>query len=192
MQRCDVIWFERPIAKTLATFYFGKKMLAWNIKLELIVDREFNLDNKKYFTHQMWLNLSQTKLWDDWVYHAGFGRGLGPSVIIFALWIEPEEVSSMGFIHNKRIYLNLQLMKRNVRSLCDRGRNKTIIWIIDHLIKLAKTLQKTCFLVARRITLAVGFSFLPRNFWEGQGSMNAILSLYDCRLSGGETQTYLL
>ena len=39
-----------------------------------------------------------------------------------------------------------------------------------------------------RVTLVVAFGFLPRNF-RRQGSTNGTLSLYECRMSGGDTQT---
>ena len=44
--------------------------------------------------------------------------------------------------------------------------------------------------MARRVTLVVAFSFLSQNFGRWQRPMNAILSLYDCSLSGGDTQRW--
>ena len=55
--------------------------------------------------------------------------------------------------------------------------------------------HKSCFvfqvgqlLVAPRATLVIAFGFLSQNFGRWWGSMTAILSFFDRRLSGGDTQ----
>ena len=35
----------------------------------------------------------------------------------------------------------------------------------------------------------IAFGFLPENFERWQGPMNGTLAIYECRLSGGDTQT---
>ena len=42
-----------------------------------------------------------------------------------------------------------------------------------------------------RVTLVVDFGFLSQNFGRWWGPMNDTLSFYECRLSGGDTQTPL-
>ena len=40
------------------------------------------------------------------------------------------------------------------------------------------------------VTLVVAFAFLPRHFGKVMGPMKDILSYYECRLSGGDTQKW--
>ena len=50
---------------------------------------------------------------------------------------------------------------------------------------LAKVLTTLLFLVARTVNLFVAFGFLLLNFGRWCERTNAILTFYDCRLSGG-------
>ena len=42
--------------------------------------------------------------------------------------------------------------------------------------------------MAHRITLGVALGYLSKNFGKAMGSMNGILSFYECRWSGRYTQ----
>ena len=75
------------------------------------------------------------------------------------------------------------------------------IWPYKSFIQLALTLcchiltflwsfNQELLLVARRVSLFVAYSFVPYNFRRWQGPMNAIFSVYECRLSVGHTQRW--
>ena len=54
--------------------------------------------------------------------------------------------------------------------------------------KVNESMSIILLLVARRVSLVVSFDFLPQNSGRWWGPTNVILSLYDCRLSGENTQ----
>ena len=66
----------------------------------------------------------------------------------------------------------------------------SFIMLIWNIWNVQQNRHSKLILVAQdcRVTLVVAFGFLPRNF-RRQGSTNGTLSLYECRMSGGDTQT---
>ena len=67
-----------------------------------------------------------------------------------------------------------------------------ILWNKSLLCKKRNGQSKTTsccpLLMTRKVILVVAFDFFIKNFGRWQGLLNAILSFYDCRLSGGDTQ----
>ena len=59
-----------------------------------------------------------------------------------------------------------------------------------HSLDVGSNVQLLIFGGSYRVTLVVAFDFLPQNFGEWQGPINGTLSLYECRLSGGDTQRW--
>ena len=60
----------------------------------------------------------------------------------------------------------------------------SISWWIHLFSRVKKVIGGSC-----RVTLVVAFWFLPQHFGRWHRSMNGILPLYECRLSGADTQT---